>query len=96
MDFVEPRKKVHHIDEGYVWVPKMRGFTKDLKHEFSGNQIFQAREASHPCNYASRGRDSSYLGLFSTVGLRKRVFYVLGSVWVKEKWDFRVLTMFFA
>ena len=29
--FVEQRVKVHSLDEGYVWVPKGRDFTKDPK-----------------------------------------------------------------
>ena len=55
--------KVHLLDEGYEWVPKRRGFAKDLKGEISGNQRFRDREAS-PYYYVSRGRDSSYLRLF--------------------------------
>ena len=43
---------------------KNRAFTEDPKEKISGNQLFQAREASYMCYYASRGRDSSYLGLF--------------------------------
>ena len=27
-ELVEPRVKVHLLDGGYAWVPKMRGFTK--------------------------------------------------------------------
>ena len=65
-EFIEPRVKVHLLDEGYMWVPKRRGFTKVLKEEISGNQGFRAREASHSCYYASRGKDSSYLSLFFT------------------------------
>ena len=64
-DFVELRLKVHHLDEGYAWVPKMRGFAEDPNEESSGNRRFQAREASHLFNNSLRGRDSSYLGLFS-------------------------------
>ena len=26
--FVEPRTKVHHIDEGYTWVPRTRDFAE--------------------------------------------------------------------
>ena len=74
-DFVEPRTKVHHIDKGYEYIPKMRDFGKDPKEEILGNQRFRAREASYPCFYASRGRDSSYLGLFTTFELRKMVFF---------------------
>ena len=58
--------KVHLLDEGYVWVSKRRGFTEDPKEEISGNQRFWAKEVSHLCYYASRGRDSFYLGLFFT------------------------------
>ena len=54
----------------------MRGFTEDPKEEISRNQRFRVREASHPCYYASRGRDSSYLDLFFTF-------------WA-DKWEFRV------
>ena len=28
-EFVEPRTKVHRIDEGYTWVPKTRDFVED-------------------------------------------------------------------
>ena len=45
---------------------KMRDFTEDPKEEISGNRGFWAREASYPCYYTSRGRDSSYFALFST------------------------------
>ena len=63
-EFVEQRVKVHLLDEGYAWVPKMRDLTKDPMEEISGNQIFRAREVSYSCYCASSGRDSSYLGLF--------------------------------
>ena len=56
--------KVHLLDESYVWVPKRGDFAKDPKEEISGNQGFQAREASYPSYYAPRDRDSSYFGLF--------------------------------
>ena len=52
----------------------MRDFNEDPKEEISGNQRFRARETSYLCFYASRGMDSSYLGLSSTFGLRKEVF----------------------
>ena len=38
--FVEPRTKVHLLDEGYACVPKMRSFTEDLKEDILGNQRF--------------------------------------------------------
>ena len=66
--------KVHLLDEGYAYIPKRKGFTEDPKEEISRNQGFQAREASHPCYYASIGRNSSYFGLFSTLGLFGCVF----------------------
>ena len=87
-DFIELRTKVHHIDEGYAYIPEKRDFTEDPKEEISGNQRFRAREASNSCFYASRCRDSTYLGLFSTFGLGKMGFFVLGFVWVKEKMGF--------
>ena len=40
LEFVEPRVKVHILDEGYTWVPKTRDFIKDLKEEISGNKKF--------------------------------------------------------
>ena len=48
---------------------KMRNFTKDQKEEISGNQRFWGKEASYQCRCASRGRDSSYLGLFPPLGV---------------------------
>ena len=66
-EFVDLRVKVHLLDEGYAYIPKMRDFIEDPKEEVSGNQIFRAKEASYPCYYASRGRDSPYFGLFSTL-----------------------------
>ena len=56
--------KVHLLDEGYAYIPKRRDFTEDPMGEVSGNQGFQVREAFYPFYYASRGRDSSYSGLF--------------------------------
>ena len=40
-EFIEPRVKVHLLDEGYMWVPKRRDFTEDQKEEISGNQNFR-------------------------------------------------------
>ena len=54
--------KVHLLDEGYVYIPKMRDFTEDLREEILENQGFRAKEASYPCYYTPRGRDSSYSG----------------------------------
>ena len=47
-----------------MYIPKRRDFTEDPKDEVSRNQGFGAGEASYPCYYASRGRDSSYSSLF--------------------------------
>ena len=53
--------KVHLLDKGQTWVQKRKGFTEDPKEEISGNQGFRAREASYPCYYALRGKDSFWL-----------------------------------
>ena len=37
--FVEPRTKVHRIDEGYAWVPKTRDFTKDPTEELGKSKV---------------------------------------------------------
>ena len=37
--FVEPRMKVHRIDEGYAWVPKTQDFTEDPNEEFRKSKI---------------------------------------------------------
>ena len=63
-EFVEQRVKVHLLDKGYSYIPKMRDFTKDIKEKIYGNQGFRAGEASNPCYYALRNRDSSYSSLF--------------------------------
>ena len=39
--FVEPSVKVHLLDKGYAWVPKMRDFTEDPREEISENQKFR-------------------------------------------------------
>ena len=39
-EFVEPKTKVHCLNEGYAWVSKMRDFTKDPKEEIWENQSF--------------------------------------------------------
>ena len=62
--FVELRVKVHLLNESYARIPKRRGFIEDSNEEISGNKKFLSKEASYPCCYASRGRDSSYLRLF--------------------------------
>ena len=46
---------------------KRKGFTEDPKEEISKNQGFQARKASYPCYYASRGRGSSYFSFSPTL-----------------------------
>ena len=56
--------KVYLLDKGYEHIPKMRDFTEYQKEEILGNQGIRAREVSYPCYYDSRGRDSSYFGLF--------------------------------
>ena len=39
--FVGPRSKVHHIDKGYVWVPRKKDFAEDPRKEISGNRSCQ-------------------------------------------------------
>ena len=69
--FVETRTKVHRLDKGYTHKPKKRDFTEDPNEEISRNQKFLAREASYPCYYTSRGRDSSYFVYFQPYGCFK-------------------------
>ena len=38
-EFVEPRKKVYLLDEGYAWVSKSRDFTEDLRNEFGKSKV---------------------------------------------------------
>ena len=65
---------------------KMRDFTEYPNKEISGNQGFWAREASYPCYYASRGRDSSYFCLFSTLKGSLAVFFALSGC-LAEFWN---------
>ena len=64
-DVVTLRVKVHLLNKGYMWVPKMWDFAKNPNEEVSGNQRFWVWEASHPCYYDIRGRDSTYSGFNS-------------------------------
>ena len=43
-DFVEPRMKVHILDEGYACVPKKGDFAKDPREEFGGNPGFMFKK----------------------------------------------------
>ena len=36
--FVEPRTKVHRINERYAWIPEKRDFVEDPSREISGNR----------------------------------------------------------
>ena len=45
-DFVEPRMKVHRIDEGYTWVLRMRDFTEDSKEESREIEVVGFRRLS--------------------------------------------------
>ena len=51
----------------WSFAPKRSDFNEDPNEEIFGNQGFRARDASNLCYYASRGRDSSDFGLFSTI-----------------------------
>ena len=39
LKFIGPRMKVHHIDEGYAWVPKTRDFVEDPSEEFGKSKV---------------------------------------------------------
>ena len=52
-EFIEPRVKVHLLDEGCAWVPKRRDFTEDPNKEISGNQIFQGLEGVLETSFGS-------------------------------------------
>ena len=45
-EFIEPRTKVHRLDESYACVPKTRGFTKDLNERFGEIKGFELRRCS--------------------------------------------------
>ena len=38
-EFVGQRTKVHLLDEGYVWVPRTRDFTKDSREDFGKSKV---------------------------------------------------------
>ena len=38
-EFVGPRTKVHLLNEGYVWVPKARDYSKDSSEEFGKSKV---------------------------------------------------------
>ena len=40
LEFVDPITKVHRLDEGYTFVPKMRDFAKNPKEEIWGKSKF--------------------------------------------------------
>ena len=66
--FIEPRTKVHRIDEEYAWVHRKTDFTEDPKNEISGDRIFQVYEASYSCITLQEVEDSSYLDLLFIFG----------------------------
>ena len=65
-EFIEPRVKVHLLDEGYAWVPKRKDFDEDPKEDIQGKSKFSGLRGvlrtSYCLDYASRGRDPSYSG----------------------------------
>ena len=69
---------------------KKEGFTKDPNEEILGNHRFRAREASHPCYYASRGKNSSYLGLFFTFWVEKLEYRVLSQCSSPRRMELRL------
>ena len=79
MEFIRQRTKVHLLDESYTWVTKTQDFAEDLNKEFGKSKVSglkSVHETSLSFFYASRGRDSSYFGLFSNKGCLV-VFYAL-------------------
>ena len=45
-EFVGPRTKVHLLDEGYVWVPKIRDFAEDSSEEFGKSKVSGLRSVN--------------------------------------------------
>ena len=39
LKFIRPITKVHCIDEGYAWVPKIRDFIEDPNEEFGKSKV---------------------------------------------------------
>ena len=64
LEFVEPKVKVHLLDEGYAWVLKMKDFDEDPKKKIRGKSKFSGLGGvlgtSYRLDYTSRGRDPSY------------------------------------
>ena len=57
-EFVWPIMKVHRIDEGYAWVPKMRYFSENPNEEFGKSKfssLGSVHEASDGFFYSQRG-----------------------------------------
>ena len=65
---------------------KRKDFTEDPKEEILENQGFRAREASHSCYYASRGRDSSNLVYSSLFGHKIGVSSSNSMFFAKVNW----------
>ena len=42
LEFVEPRTKVHRLDEGYTFLPKTRDFAENPKEEIWGKSKFSS------------------------------------------------------
>ena len=61
---------------GYKKKKKLRGYIEDPKEEISGNKKFRAKEAPHPCYYASRDRDFPHICLFFIFWAEKSEFQV--------------------
>ena len=72
MEFVETRTKVHHLDEGYACVPKMRDFTEAPKEEVWGHQSFRVKEVFL--------RSPTFLLRFKRYGFF--LFWFISTIWV--------------
>ena len=77
-EFIEPRTKVYWLDEGYVYVPKTRSFTKDPKNEIWGNQRFWAYEVFlRPSTFSTTLQD---VGILPTLVLFPPFTLILGGL----------------
>ena len=86
------RTKVHHIDEGYTWVPKTRDFTENPSEEFRKSKVSglgSVHEASSGFLYDPRGRKFFLLNLFSIFRLKNgRMFeFLLGVLRLGENME---------
>ena len=39
LEFVEPKMKVHLLEEGYAWIPKTRNFVENSSEKFGKSKV---------------------------------------------------------